>query len=266
MVYKTIAVLGGRGMLGSDLVEFLGEHYKIVAIDRDNYDQYIGKSFDVLVNANGNSRKFWANQNPYLDFEASTISVYKSLFDFKFKKYIYISSVFLYENFPSPKILLKNTSEDGEVDIKKLSPYSLHKFLSEQMVKRYASDYLIFRCNTMIGKHAKKGVVFDILNNKELFITLSSKLQLITTKEVANIIHFLIPKKVGGEIFNVGGKGQFSFIKAEKLFQKKIKVSAGAEKQDIEQNVSKLNKIFKLKISEEYLVDFIKYYFNYIKK
>ncbi|MEK7115107.1 MAG: NAD-dependent epimerase/dehydratase family protein [Patescibacteria group bacterium] len=254
---KTIAVLGGRGMLGSDLVKFLGQHYKITAIDKHNYQQYVGKNFDVLINANGNSRKFWANQNPYLDFEASTISVYKSLFDFKFKKYVYISSVFLYENFPVAKISAKNAFEDRELDVKNFSPYSLHKFLSEQMVKRYASDYLIFRCNTMIGKNAKKGVVFDILNNKELFITLTSKLQLITTKEVANIIHNLISKKISGEIFNVGGKGQLSFVKAEKFFQKKIKISANAEKQDIEQDVSKLNKIFKLKTSEEYLTDFI---------
>ena len=85
-----IAVLGGRGMLGSDLVKFLGEFYKVIAIDKENYSQYLGKSFDVLINANGNSRKFWADQNLFLDFEASTISVYKSLFDFKFKKYIYI--------------------------------------------------------------------------------------------------------------------------------------------------------------------------------
>lgn len=260
---KTIAILGGRGMLGSDLVEFLGDHYKVVVIDKENYDEHVGKSFDVLINANGNSRKFWANENPYLDFEASTISVYKSLFDFKFKKYIYISSVFLYENFPATKILVKNAFEDRELDVKKLSPYSLNKFLSEQMVKRYAPDYLIFRCNTMIGKNAKKGVVFDILNNKELFITFFSKLQLITTKEVANIIHSLISKNKKNEIFNVGGKGQFAFTKAEKFFGKKIKVSANAEKQDIEQNVSKLNKIFKLKTSEEYLKDFIQ---NYYKK
>lgn len=261
--FKTIAVLGGRGMLGSDLVKFLGEHHNIVAIDKDNYDQYLGKNFDVLINANGNSRKFWANQNPYLDFEASTISVYQSLFDFKFKKYIYISSVFLYENFPSLKISVKNSFEDKELNVKNFSPYSLHKFLSEQMVKRYASDYLIFRCNTMIGKNAKKGVVFDILNNKELFITLSSKLQIITTREVANVINHLLSKNTKNQIFNVGGKEQFAFNKTRKFFNRKIKVSLEAKKQDIEQDVSKLNKIFKLKTSEEYLKDFLQ---NYYKK
>ncbi len=244
-------------MLGSDLVEFFGEHYKVTVIDRDNYDQHKGKNFDVLINANGNSRKFWADQNPYLDFEASTISVYKSLFDFKFKKYIYISSVYLYGGFPLPKISPKEAFEDKEINVQKLSPYGLNKYLSEQIVRRYASDYLILRCNTMIGNNSKKGVVFDILNNKDLFITLTSKLQLITTKEVANMINHLIFKNIKNQIFNVGGKGQFLFTKAEKYFGKKVKVSPEAKKQDLEQDVSKLNKIFKLKTSEEYLKDFI---------
>jgi len=259
---KTVAVLGGRGMLGSDLVEFLSERYKVTIIDRDNYDQYKGKSFDVLINANGNSRKFWADQNPFLDFEASTISVVKSLFNFKFKKYIYISSVYLYEDFSQKevKVFTKEAFEDKDLNIIKLSPYSLHKYLSEQIVKRYASDYLIMRCSMMIGKRAKKGPIFDILNDQPLFITLSSKLQLITTEAVANALHVLISKNKKGEIFNIGGNGAFDFKKAEKYFSRKIKVSPGAKKQEIEQNIYKLSKFFKLKTSEEYLKEFIKNY------
>ena len=260
--FKKVAVLGGRGMVGSDLVEVLSKHHPVTIIDKDNYDQYLGKSFDVLINANGNSRRFWANENPFLDFEASTVSVYKSLFDFKFKKYIYISSVYLYEDYPSEKILPKNTFEDRELEVKKLSPYSLHKYLGENLVKRCAPDYIIFRCSMMIGNNAKKGPVFDILNDKPLFITLSSKLQLITAKEVANAMNILIAKNKKNETFNIGGRGQFAFSKAEKYFQKKVRVSVGAKKQDIEQNVSKLNKIFRLKTSEEYLSGFLKNYKN----
>lgn len=252
-----IAVLGGRGMLGSDLVKFFGEHYNIIAIDKGNYNQYLGKNFDVLINANGNSRKFWADQNPPLDFEASTISVYKSLFDFKFKKYIHISSSYLYEHYPSLKISPQNAFEEKKINIKKLSPYSLHKYLSEQLVKKYAPDYLILRCSMIIGNNAKKGPMFDILNDQPLFITLSSKLQMITTKEIANAISFLILKNKKNDVFNIGGRGQFSFTNAEKYFQKKITVSLDAKGQDLEQDVSKLNKIFKLKTSEEYLKDFI---------
>ena len=266
--FKTIAVLGGRGMLGLDLVEFLNDYYKVTVIDKNNYEQHKGKSFDVLINANGNSRRFWANQNPFLDFEASTISVYKSLFDFKFKKYIYISSMYLYENYRGPwdevKISPKKSFEDKELNVKKISPYSLHKYLSEQMVKRYASDYLIMRCSMMIGPHAKKGPLFDILTHHPLFITLSSKIQMITTEEVAKALHILISKNKKNEIYNIGGKGKFPFAKVEKYFSvlgvKKITVSQDAKEQNFEEDVSKLNKIFKLKTSEEYLTDFVKNY------
>ena len=96
------------------------------------------------------------------------------------------------------------------------------------------------------------------LNNQPLFITLSSKLQLISTEEVANVMNFMISKNKKNQTFNIGGWGQFTFTKAEKYFQKKIKISTDAKKQDIEQDVSKLNKIFKLKTSEEYMADFVK--------
>jgi hypothetical protein len=58
----------------------------------------MGESFDIFINANGNSKKYWANQNPLLDFDVSVTSVYKTLFDFKFKKYIYLSSLDIFKN------------------------------------------------------------------------------------------------------------------------------------------------------------------------
>src|SRR5262245_31827752 len=95
---RSIGILGGGGMLGSDLAEyFKARGHHVVAIDRDNYSTQRGAQFDILINANGNSRRFWANEHPLEDFEASTVSVYRSLVDFTFNFYIYISSSDVYE-------------------------------------------------------------------------------------------------------------------------------------------------------------------------
>ena len=160
-------------MLGSDLSRLLGAHYEVSAIDRDNYGEYRGKRFDVLVNANGNSRRFWANENPLADFEASTVSVMKSLSDFKFGKYIYISSPDVYANPGSPA----TTREDAPGDMRALSPYGFHKRLSEELVQHYAKDFLILRPSAILGTQLAKGMVHDVLQGNELFVTLDSKLQ-----------------------------------------------------------------------------------------
>ena len=72
---KTLAVIGGSGTLGSDLVQYFSTKFVVISINRGNYRDQIGKLFDVVINANGNSKRFWANQNPVEDFFASSASV-----------------------------------------------------------------------------------------------------------------------------------------------------------------------------------------------
>ncbi|MBI3589613.1 MAG: NAD-dependent epimerase/dehydratase family protein [Candidatus Liptonbacteria bacterium] len=252
----TIGILGGRGMLGSDLVKFLGEHHQTTAIDKDNYSEFQGQEFDVLVNANGNSRRFWANQNILEDFEASTTSVYKSLFDFKFGKYIYISSSDVYPNHSH----LDHTREDIFIDPKILSPYGLHKYLSEIIVSNHTQDFLILRCSMMLGQNLKKGPVHDILQNQPLFVTEDSRLQMITTKGVAEVIEELLRRPVKKEVFNVGGRGTVDFQSISQYFGKNISFAKEAKCQIYEMPTLKLASLippYPLKTSDEYLREFL---------
>lgn len=248
-----IGILGGRGMLGSDLVEFLGENHKTTAIDKDNYSEFLSQEFDVLINANGNSRRFWANKHLLEDFEASTISVYKSLLDFKFGKYIYISSSDVYNNHSS----LATTAENQIIDSSTLSPYGFHKYLSEQIVKNKAKDWLILRCSMILGRNLKKGPIYDILHQNPLFIMPESRIQLIPTREVVAVIGMMIERNISKETFNVGGRGAFSFKDIGRYFSQSLTLAPEAETQEYEMNVSKLDTTHPLKKSEEYLKDFL---------
>jgi dTDP-4-dehydrorhamnose reductase len=249
-----VGVIGANGMLGSDLVNFLSEQYRVTSISHESYNDNKGNVFDIIVNANGNSRRFWANQNPQDDFTASTSSVYKSIFDFPSSLYIYISSPDVYLNHYGSG----NTKENIITDSTRLSPYGFNKYLSELIVKKFKDKFLIFRSSMILGTDLKKGPFYDIINNKPVFVTLDTKLQLITTSAISDIIQTLLKRKTVNETINVGGIGTFVFKKIHKYFDKNIKFSPDAQKQVYEMNISKLKSFYPaLMTSEEYLEEFI---------
>ncbi len=250
---KNIAVIGSNGMLGSDLVSYLSLIYRVTGIDRDNYNNFIGSTFDCIINANGNSKRFWANKHILDDFSISTISVYKNIFDFTCKTYIYISSSDVYENHTSSTFTL----EDQSINPDNLSPYGLHKYISESIVRNNNKYYLILRSSMILGKNLKKGPIYDILHKHPLYITRDSRLQMITTKEVANIIKFLLTNKIAKEVFNMGGKGTVSFKNIDAKIRIPVTFINDTEKQEYEMSVAKLNKIYPLKTSGYYLQEFL---------
>lgn len=255
----SVGILGGKGMLGSDLAGFLEEHYVVKTIDKDTYEEGRKERYDIFINANGNSKRFWANEHPFEDFEASTVSVYKSLCDFQFKKYIYISSSDVYENHSRPVY----TKEDQHIRVANLSSYGFHKYVSEQIVQHVVPDYLILRSSLLLGSNLVKGPIYDILYNYPLFITFQSALQMITTKEIASIIILCVEKNITKEIINTGGRGAFPFSRMREYVKTPLTVSPDAKTQLYEMDTTKLAAFYPLKTSEEYLKKFI---YEYAKK
>ena len=246
-------------MLGSDLVRYLRKKFKITLVNKYNYQTQIGKSFDIVINANGNSKRFWANQNPFDDFIDSTVSVYKSIFDFPCDLYIYISSSDVYENHTS----VKYTREDVEIDSKNLQPYGFNKYLAEKIIKKYKEKFLILRSSMILGENLKKGPFYDIFHNTPLFVTSKTKLQLITTQVVADIIEALLEKSIICETLNIGGKGIFDFTKIREHIDHKFQISSKAETQIYEMNVEKIKNLYPgLETSNKYFQNFLKNYLN----
>ena len=162
-----IGIIGAKGLVGSAIFNRLKDEHYVVAITRQSYPRHIGAEYDVLINANGNSRKYWANQNPLEDYDLSVSSVMSSLFDFKYKKYIFISSI------------------DAE---EPRGHYGFNKRIAEDLVKQYADKWQIVRLCSVIGINMKKGPVYDILHGLPVYLTSGSTLQLIMDTEVAQQI------------------------------------------------------------------------------
>lgn len=255
--FKSLAVIGSRGMVGSDLKRYLKSYFgKITSINRKNYDRYRGTNFDIVINANGNSNKIWAKNNVLSDFAASTTSVYASLFDFPCKTYIYISSADVYPDHTNKK----STKESKVIKIEGLSTYGFHKYLSECIVKNFAKEYIILRCPMILGNNLRKGPIYDILHNSRLFVTGESAFQMITTHELAQIINFLLVQNITKEVFNVGGSGVVILRQITEYLRNSVTFPKDGETVKYEINVSKLDKIYHLRTSYEYLQSLVKNY------
>src|SRR5881397_1495230 len=98
-----IFILGGEGFVGSAFARLCqAQRRPYASITRENYRDFIGKSCEVLVNANGNSRKTLAANAPLSDFDASVRSVRQSLIDFRPETYVLLSSCDVYPDCSAP--------------------------------------------------------------------------------------------------------------------------------------------------------------------
>ncbi len=199
-----VGIIGGNGFVGSGIRKYLeSQHIDTVNIELENYERLTGSSFDVLVNANGNSKKYLASQSPKEDFRASVQSVEYSLVDFKCGLYVYCSSVDVYPDHEHPGM----NAEDTVIDPKKLSLYGFHKSLGEQLVQRYAARWLVLRFGGFVGEGLKKNSIYDILHGAPLRVHVDSQYQYLSTASAGEVLLTLIQKGIENEVFNVCGDG-----------------------------------------------------------
>lgn len=251
-----IYILGGDGFIGSAFTrELASRGIEHTTINRDNYHIFKGTECSLLINANGNSKKYLADKNPVLDFELSVNSVLDSLINFKYKKYIYLSSGDVYLDQSTPEV----TKEDQVLDISNLSRYGLHKAIAEQLVKNYAPNWLIFRMGGFIGKNLAKNAVFDLLNNYDVWLSSKSELQFICTDEAAKIILNIAAQDLNYEVINLGGDGVINIDAIYKKTGSTSKYKIGAKNIRYELNLQKLKNLIKKDIpkTEDMVIDFL---------
>lgn len=199
-----IFILGGNGFIGSAISRYcIATNIDYQVITRDNYESLKGQKCNVLINANGNSKKFLAKEQPLVEFDASVRSVRASLIDFKFDFYVHLSSCDVYPDCSSPE----STREDGQIDAEKQSPYGFHKYLSELCVRNIANKWLVIRMGGFVGPNLVKNPIFDILQGGPLWLDPASELQFMHTDAFAQILFVLIEQKITNKVINVCGVG-----------------------------------------------------------
>jgi len=236
MVMKKVFVCGANGFIGGSLIKSLEDSYDVVGIRRENYRELKNEEGDVFINANGSSKKYLAEQEPICDFDKAVKSVFSTIFDFKFEHYIYISTLDAYRD----------------------SVYGINRYLSEQSLIRHAKrlgfHLNIVRLGFVIGCGMKKGVIYDIINRKELYVTADSSFQIIPTYEIVGFIKYLVENKPEKQIFDFAATTSVTVDEISKILEVDAMIGGKSTvKQEYHYDVSDAKEIYDIKTSQEYL-------------
>ncbi len=149
-----IGVVGAHGFLGSALIRAcVSAGLDVMGITRDSYIDDSEKEFDILINCAMPSARFWAKQNPRLDFEETVIKTANLMYGWKYKKFIQISTV----------------SARCQLD----TVYGRHKRAAEVLCE--TGENLTIRLGALYSENVKKGVLVDMKQNKKVFVDGASR-------------------------------------------------------------------------------------------
>lgn len=247
-------ILGGNGFVGSAYAKLLAElNLPFQVISRGNYQKFVGTSCDVLINANGNSKKFLGNTDPEKEFIESVLSVRKSLIDFKFNKYVYLSTSDIYPDCSSAEL----THEDTIPDVTKQSTYGFHKYLAEQCVRHSANRWLIVRQGGFVGEGLKKNAIYDVLHGEKLWVNPESTFQFINTLDSARCVLGLIKSDIDKEVVNLTAKGVISIAHVMKLANREIPGGEDAKPVHYEISTKKVEQLVELPTTIETITRFL---------
>lgn len=249
-----IYIIGGKGLVGSAFARVCEASGRPCAIlDRETYPQYVGQRCSLLINANGNSRKPLAKQNPMAEFDASVRSVRQSLVDFPCETYVHLSSCDVYPDCSSPE----TTSESQALDPAQQSAYGFHKYLAEQCVRHAASNWLIFRLGGFVGPGLRKNAIYDILFGDKLYLDPDSELQFLHAEDAAGVVLEIAESKTRGETFNLCGAGTVALREVMEWAGKSVEVQPGSPVVKYDVAISKIRKYARVPRSRETVQAFV---------
>jgi dTDP-4-dehydrorhamnose reductase len=234
-------IIGGKGLIGRSIANYLKKKKKnFRVITKQNYNNYKNKNCSIIINANGNSSRYYANTYPKKDFHKSVITVFKSIFDFKYKKYVYISSGDVYEK-------INKKSNEKKIIETPCNYYGKNKFLAEQIIKFYCNSWIILRSGPVIGSKLKKNIFFDLKKNKKVYSNINSSYSYITNISFSKII-FKICQKANNQIFNISGNKTVSNIYLKRLIKSKSIFDNNKIKEKYSLNNLKIENFLKIKM------------------
>lgn len=152
---KSIAVIGSSGFVGSALVNELARRgtYKVLPVGRNDDANSIISEADYVIHTANPAARFFAKNNPEIDFNESVEKTYAFKQLVKNKKFILISSI----------------SARTQLD----TVYGRNRRACECIVNDGCS--LIIRLGPMFGGNKEVGALHDILRNDNVFVSEKTK-------------------------------------------------------------------------------------------
>jgi nucleoside-diphosphate-sugar epimerase len=172
-----ILVTGANSGLG----KFIASQIDCDTLTRSNSHSFLGQvqvpSYDVIIHCAFNSKKDVKN---YYDIVQDNIFLTKDLCQISHKKFVFLSSVDVYE-------------EENNL-------YKTSKLMSESNVKNLATKPLILRCSAILGKTMRKNNFRKIIEDDapELSLTSGSTFNYVLQEDILEFINIAIQKDYTG--------------------------------------------------------------------
>ena len=236
MVVNVIGIIGFKGFIGSAMIR---------ACQRAGHEYFgygrndiVSKDCQLIIDCNGNSRKFEVNQYPRRGYDSIVESVSKRLHQTeKNQKYIYLSSG---EVYGSQQVL---SLESDPINAKALSIYGNLKLEAEELIRAHREDCLIIRPSGFVGFGLLKNPIYDLMHSNKLFVHPESRFQFCDVDWFADTILWLGLEEVTG-IWNVSATETISISEVSQMT--KLIIDQVASDAPIEQHELSLEKLRKL--------------------
>ncbi|MBI1224016.1 MAG: NAD-dependent epimerase/dehydratase family protein [Bacteroidetes bacterium] len=179
---KKFLIIGSKGFIGKNLINFLhnkgydvwgadvivdyqaDESYFLIDTTNSDFHQIFEKTtFDICINCSGAASVPDSIKSPYRDFSLNTINIFKILESIRNYqpncKFVNLSSAAVYGN-PDKLPVMENSKTAP------ISPYGIHKKLSEIICKEFHQFFGLKTCSLRIfsafGEGLKKQLFWDL--------------------------------------------------------------------------------------------------------
>jgi len=153
----TTALIGYTGFVGSTLDAAISPTHRYRST---NIDEIRGQSFDHVICAGVQAKKWWANLHPEEDLEGIK-KLLEPLEEVKAGRFTLVSTIDVY---PAPR----GVDEDSVISVDGHHAYGLNRLIAEERIRELFPEVAILRLPGLFGPGLKKNVIYDMLHDNEL--------------------------------------------------------------------------------------------------
>lgn len=162
-----IGIIGANGFVGKNLVKLFQKKFEVVKIIRKSKFSKVPKNIETIIHTANSSKKFESKKNPNKDYKESVKLTEKILEFFGDKEIILISSISV------------NNEKNN---------YSRNRKKCEELVLKKNKKNKIFRLPVLFNPDAKRGILYDLLKNKKIYLSKNTLINPITISQVCSYV------------------------------------------------------------------------------
>lgn len=245
---------------GSGMGRYIYEHLGGIGITRGTsaveMENIRKDGVDVIIHCAFNSGKNITADSLFGYFNDNVLLT-KDLISIPHKKFIYFSTVDLYARTPNIHM------EDEIIYPDKVNGiYATAKLISESIVRKYCTGYMILRPTTLVGTYSRKNTLFKIIegDKNSLYLSENSRFNYVLYPDILEFIKLAIERDLSG-VYNVASSENILLSEVAVVLDRKV--SFGDHLYDVgnisNDRIAFVYPAFK-KTSKDVLNEFIKEY------